>query len=99
MVEYYTIPKEIKINFTKEFMNDFLNELVDVFHIMHPVSYSNDLIYIECTIGWDNAFEKVCEKYKYYDALDYYKNLKWYDSDTFDGELSSLMVEYELVIK
>ena len=93
----YKIPQEIKTKFTKDFMTDFLVEIIRVFNLSEPISYSDSLIYLESTCGWADAFECTCQKYKMEDVFEYYDNLKWYDSDLFDDEFGSLLVEYGVV--
>ena len=78
-------------------MADFLVEIIRVFNLSEPISYSDSIIYLESTCGWADAFKYTCQKHKIEDVLTYYDNLKWYDSDLFDDEFGSLLVEYELI--
>ena len=93
----YKIPEEIKTKLTKEFLTDFLHELIKIFNLKEPIYYDDCLAYLECTCGWVDAFQHACIKQKLIDVLMYYDELEWYDSDMFDGEVSSLMIKYGLV--
>ena len=95
----YKIPKEIKIKFTKDFMADFLINIIQVFNLNEPISYSDDIIYLASSRGWVDAFKNTCQKHNIKDVLAYYDGLKWYDSDLFDDELGQLLVEYGLIQK
>ena len=48
------------------------------------------------TVGWVNAFEKTCDEFGMRDLKQYYKELDWFDSDVFDGDVAHLSVEYGL---
>lgn len=93
----YKIPQGVKAKFTKEFMEDFLKELIRIFNLSEPISYSDSLLYLESTYGWVDAFRCICQKYKLENILTYYDNLEWYDSDLFDDEVGSLMIKYGLI--
>lgn len=93
----YKIPQEIKEKFTKEFMVDFLINLVQVFNLNEPISYDDDIAYLESSGGWVVAFKNTCREHNIKDVLMYYDGLEWYDADLFDNELGNLLVEYELI--
>lgn len=93
----YKIPKTIKTKFTKDFMEDFLINIIQVFNLSETMLYSDSIIYLEGTCGWTDAFKTTCNKYNMYDVFIYYDELDWYYSDLFDDELGSLLEEYELV--
>lgn len=93
----YKIPQEIKEKFTKDFMVDFLINITQVFNLNEAISYSDDIVYLESTYGWTDAFKNTCHKYKIEDVLVYYDNLEWYNSDIFDDEIASILIEYKLI--
>ena len=92
----YKIPQEIKTRLTKGFAIDFLNKLNVVFDLIQPVSLEY-LVNLEGTCGWGDAFKCACQKYDMEDVFAYYDKLEWYDSDLFDDEFASLIVEHGLV--
>ena len=93
----YKIPQEIKEKFTKEFMADFLINLAQVFNLKEPISYSDNIVYLESTGGWVVAFRNACLKHNITDVFLYYGGLKWHDGDLFNDELGNLLVEYGLI--
>lgn len=93
----YKMPQEIKTKFTKDFMTDFLTEAAQVFNLSVPTLYDGILFHLEGTCGWADAFKKSCLKHGMKDVFTYYENLDWYDSDLFDDEFASLLIEYELI--
>lgn len=93
----YKMPQEVKDKFTREFMYDFLAELIRIFHFTDPVFFADDIFYAESTCGWAEAFERTCFKHNMNDVFTYYEKLAWYDSDLFDDQLGKIFVEYELV--
>lgn len=92
----YKIPKEIKTKLTKGFAIDFLNKLNAVFDLIQPVSLEY-LVNFEGTGGWVDAFKCACQKHNIEDVFAYYDCLEWYDSDIFDDEFASLLVDYGLI--
>ena len=92
----YKIPQEIKTKLTKGFAIDFLNKLNVIFDLMQPLSLEY-LVYFEGTVGWVDAFKCACQKYNIEDVFAYYDKLEWYDSDLFDDEFGSLLVDYGLI--
>lgn len=94
----YTIPQEIKEKFTKEFIADFLNELVIIFDDK-PINYIDETFAFTGTVGWDMAFMIACKKHGSSEVIEYYHDLEWYESDMFDDELISLMLDYGLIEK
>ena len=94
----YRMPEEIRREFTREMMSCFLEKLVDIFDYMpSKPTYYDYIVYVESNAGWYEAFKKMCISYGLEDILSYYDHLEWYDSDMFDGELSDLLLEYELI--
>ena len=49
------------------------------------------------TIGWGGAFSETCDEFGMQDLKEYYKELEWYDSDVFDGDISDLAVKYGVI--
>ena len=93
----YKIPQEIKISLTKEFAVDFLNKLIVIFNLKQTTLCLEYLFNLESTCGWADAFKYTCQKHNMEDVLAHYNKLEWYDSDLFDDEFASLIVEYGLV--
>lgn len=94
----YTMPQEIKEKFTKEFISDFLNELVIIFDDK-PINYIDEAFAFTGTVGWDMAFMIACKKHELSEVVEYYHELEWYESDMFDDELVSLMMECGFIKK
>lgn len=92
----YRIPQEIKTRLTKGFAIDFLNKLNVIFDLIQPVSLGF-LVNFEGTCGWVDAFKCACQKHHIEDVFAYYDHLEWYDSDLFDDEFGSLLVDYGLI--
>lgn len=92
----YEIPIGIKTELTKEFVIDFLSMLTNIFDLKQPMFFEC-LINFEGTHGWVMAFKYACQKHNMEDVFAYYNQLEWYDSDLFDDEFASLIVEYSLV--
>lgn len=93
----YKIPQEIKAEFTKEFMAYFLAVLAIVFDLDESMLCAEYLFNLESTIGWSKSFKCACKKYNLEHVFVYYDQLEWYDSDLFDDELLSLLIDYELI--
>lgn len=92
----YKMPNEIKNKFTKEMLLDFRNKRNEIFDREDHMS-NTSWTWEEGTGGWSMAFEYMCKKYGLNDILDYIGNLKWYDYDSFNSQLSDIMVEYGIV--
>lgn len=93
----YKIPQEIKEQFTKDFIADFLLNITQVFNLKEPISYFDTIVYLESTCGWTDAFKNTCQKHNIEYVFAYYSSLEWRDSDLFDDELGDLLVEYGLI--
>lgn len=93
----YKMPEKIKGMLTKEMLSDFINEFIDVFKLDRKPTYYDDIVYAEGTTGWQVAFNYMCTKHGLIDVHEYCNNLKWYDYDIFCGELSNLMLDYNLI--
>ena len=93
----YKIPQEIKAEFTKEFMAYFLARLAIIFDLDESMLCSEYLFNLESTNGWEKSFKCACQKYNLEYVFVYYDQLEWYDSDLFDDELLSLLIDYELI--
>ncbi|WDL98867.1 hypothetical protein [Alicyclobacillus sp. ALC3] len=104
----YEMPVEIKKCFTKEFMTDFREKVIEVFKQNDirqgrpPYEYEKSTYYswwmqMEGTSGFHDAFKETCRKYGLNQVVDYRKQLPWYDADLFDSELGDLLVRFGLV--
>lgn len=78
-------------------MADFLINIIQVFNLSEPIYYSDNIVYLESTCGWVDAFKNTCQKHNIEDVFAYYNGLEWYDSDLFDNEFGNLLVEYGLI--
>lgn len=94
----YTIPSNIKNLITDDFLNDFLYQLIRITGIS-PYDFSDDGIeYLSGTCGWDAAFGKACIDTDNKKLFDYRNSLEWYDSDIFDSEIISILIEKKLIL-
>lgn len=89
---------------TKEFLIKFKKNIVSNFKAcrFHPCDthdFDNEETWINLggTIGWDNAFAQTCREMNLPDLREYYNALTWFDSDTFDGDISDLAIEYGVI--
>lgn len=79
----YTIPSDIKILITDDFLNEFLYQLIRITGIS-PYDFADDGIeYLPGTGGWYAAFGKACINTENKKLFDYKNSLEWYDSDIF----------------
>lgn len=93
----YEMPKEIKDKFTKEMLLDFIEDFIDIFDCKGEVTYYEDMAYSEGTIGWHNAFTRMCRKYELDDVIKYVDSLEWYDYDWFCDGFSNLLLGFEVI--
>lgn len=96
-IQEYKIPKEILAKFSDDFGKVLASELTlvfgnDIFDKYEDVD-TRQVIFLTSTIGWAKAFMKNCRDFKLIDVLEYYDELEWYDSDTFDDEICKILEE------
>lgn len=104
----YEMPVEVKQCFTREFMTDFREKVIDVFkqndirkgrtpYCYEKTTYYAWWMHMAGTSGFHDAFIDICGKYGLNHVVDYVRQLPWYDSDLFEGELAGLLVQFGLV--
>lgn len=100
----YKLPKRKKNLMTKEFLQTFKQELDNVFNKeddyqpLEKRNYWNTYQYMEGTGGFYKALKTACAKHNLTKAIyEYVCKMPWYDSDTFDSELTLLMVERGII--
>lgn len=96
-IQEYKIPKEILVKFSDDFWKVLADELTKVFSNDIFDKYEDigtrQIVFLTSTIGWAKAFMKTCRDFKLIDVLEYYNELEWYDSDTFDDEICKILEE------
>jgi len=95
----YKIPNRIKALMSDQFLKDFKLELHKIFPISDDATYWSDYSHVATTFGWNQAFNKACEKHgsNGVGLQRYYNKLPWYDSDLFDDEMLLIMVKKRLI--
>jgi hypothetical protein len=91
----YEIPEDILSKIPEYFWAAFAGELVSVFGlgIFEKGEYTNrNLCYVTGTGGWNAALKYTCRKLEIDWLYDYYDNLQWYESDTFDSDILDILV-------
>lgn len=102
---YFGLPNRKRKLLTKEFLEDFRDEIIRIdteFNKKHDrpqLDYNNETYIgfygqIESTGLFYEALKKACEKHNLVKAIYEYANkLPWYDSDSFDSDLTLEMVK------
>ncbi|MED2737088.1 hypothetical protein [Bacillus toyonensis] len=97
----YKIPNKKKWLLTDAFLHTFKEELDKVFEVNEKdfsPTYWNTYNYLESTSGFYKALKIASEKHNVQKAIyEYAVRLPWYDSDMFDGELTILMYERNII--
>ena len=94
----YTIPSDIKILITDDFLNEFLYQLIRIAGIS-PYDFADEGIeYVTETCSWYAAFGKACIDTDNKKLFDYRNSLEWYDSDIFDSEIIGVLIEKEFIL-
>ena len=95
----YSIPEEIKVLITDDFLREFRNQLFRIHKYYGLDTFADDGIPMNTsTAGWFAAFGKACLLTDTTELLDYWRSLEWYDSDIFDGELADMLVDKKFIL-
>jgi len=95
----YAIPHNIKTLITDDFLLELRNQLFRIHDYYSLELFADEGIPMNTsTSGWYAAFGKACLLTNKLELLKYWKNLEYYDSDIFDGELAEMLVEKKLIL-
>lgn len=109
IANYKKLPNRKKAILTNEFLITFKRELINIFakndirQDREPLDYENGTYWsfyqaVESTCGFYEALENACKKHNITKAIyEYSKNMNWYESDTFDSNLTELMVKRGII--
>ena len=96
----YNIPEEKKKLITKQFADEFVLRLKDLYSGVDnpenqtPSDWFKDTgAYLTFTSIWNEALEKTAENFGCSALYEYFENLEWYDSDLFVCELYDIVCE------
>lgn len=89
----YHIPAEWTVRINSNFVDIFCKELSEI--NWSEDSFPRDNIMVESTMGWGEALKCTCLKTDNEDLWEYYRQLEYYDSDLFDGELTDLCFQFK----
>lgn len=104
LTPFYGLSKRKRNLLTKEFLEDFKQEIINVFskndisHGKEPYDYSNETYMglfgqLEGTSGFYTALRTTCKKYNLSKAIyEYLNNMPWYDSDLAEDNIVLEMV-------
>ena len=97
-VEYF-IPEKYKKMCTKDFLEEFRNQLIRIDQYYSLDTFADEGIPINTsTCGWAVALFKACINTNKEELWNYWRTLPWYDSDIFDGELADLLIENNIIL-
>lgn len=93
----YKIPKRKKWLLTDKFLTTFKKELDNTFKVYEGEknpTYWNTYNWLEGSSGFYEALKNASEKHNVKKAIyEYARKMHYYDSDSFDAELTTLMYE------
>lgn len=94
----YNLPKRKRYLMTKQFLETFKHEIDVIFKNDKDSTYWGYYGHLEGTGGFYEALKITCEKHNLTNAIFRYAcSMPWYQSDLFDGEVTFLMVEREVI--
>ena len=82
----------------KSFMRDFKYKLCEVFNIIYSKLGMTDMVYIEGTHGWQEAFDYACTRNNLPHVADFVDSLSWYEYDLFCDIFSNILLERKEII-
>ena len=82
----------------KSFTRDFKYKLCEVFNIIYSKLGMADMVYIEGTYGWQEAFDYACTRNNLPHVSDFVDSLEWYEYDLFCDIFSSILLERKEII-
>jgi len=95
----YKIPDNIKELITYSFLKEFRNQLIRIHEYYSVETFAEYGIGTNTgTGGWHASLGKACIITNNKDLYNYQKNLEWYDSDIFDGELAEMLIKNNLIL-
>lgn len=89
----YHIPAEWTVRINSNFVDIFCKELSEI--NWNEDSFPKDNIMVESTMGWGEALKRTCLRTANEDLWEHFRQLDWYDSDLFDGELTELCFQFK----
>ena len=96
----YEMPAHIKALATDDFLKEFRNQLFRIHKYYSLDAFAEDgLSTNTSTFGWYAAFGKACLLTGKEALLDYRDSLEWYDADTFDGEITDMLIERRFILE
>lgn len=98
----YQVPDGIRNQLTKEFLECLYLGISGWYKNRHGMTdeefdYVNFYIYIEGNGVWCDYFEETCSKLDKQWLAEYFKNLPWYESDLFCGEVGQTMLKLGVI--
>lgn len=95
----YSIPPDIKRIITYNFLKEFRNQLIRIHKYWSIDTFAeNGIPANTSTSGWQAALGKVCILTNNKKLYNYWRQLDWFDSDLFDGELCDMLVDNHLIL-
>jgi len=95
----YQIPDNIKELITYDFLKELRNQLFRIHEYWSIDTFAENGIPMNTsTGGWHASLGKACITTNSKGLYNYQKNLEWYDSDIFDGELAEMLIENHLIL-
>ena len=95
----YAMPENIISLITYDFLKEFRNQLFRIHEHYSLETFADFGIPINTsTSGWYAALGKTCLLTHKEEVFDYWRELPWYDSDIFDGELAKMLVDRKLIL-
>lgn len=95
----YAMPENIRNLITYDFLKEFRNQLFRIHEHYSLETFADFGIPINTsTSGWYAALGKTCLLTHKEEVFDYWRELPWYDSDIFDGELAEMLIDNKLIL-
>lgn len=85
----YKIPAEVLKSMDDKFLDTFIQELQETFGT--DVFERTGLACLQGTFGWRGSLEACCKALDAEWLYEYYRSLKWWDSDRFDDQLLEMV--------
>ena len=96
----YAMPENIRNLITYDFLKEFRNQLFRIHEHYSLDTFADFGIPINTsTSGWYAALGKTCLLTHKEEVFDYWRELSWYDSDIFDGELAEMLIDNKLILE
>ena len=82
----------------ESFIRDFKYKLCEKFNIMYARLGMADMVYIEGTYGWQEAFDYACTRNNLPHVKEFVDSLEWYEYDLFCDIFSNILLERKEII-